>query len=112
MQMVSRLLSAAAMRHRAIASNIANANTPGYQRLDVAFEDQFKAALQHGGAAAAARVEPRVVVDASGPARLDGNNVDPERELVDVSRNALLYETFARAAAVKTGILRSAITGT
>ena len=28
-------------RHKAIASNIANADTPGYKRIDVTFEDQL-----------------------------------------------------------------------
>jgi len=33
-------------RHKAIASNIANADTPGYRRIDVSFEDQLNSIIQ------------------------------------------------------------------
>lgn len=109
--LLGRLLDAAALRHRTIAANLANAETPGYRRQEVSFEDAFGAALRRGGPAAAGKVEPRVTVDETPGARLDGNNVEAERELVDLSRNTLLYETYARAAEIKTGILKSAIQG-
>lgn len=34
-------LNGLSARHKAIASNIANADTPGYKRMDVTFEDQL-----------------------------------------------------------------------
>jgi flagellar basal-body rod protein FlgB len=39
--LVSLALDAANMRQQAIAQNIANANTPGYQRISVSFEDRM-----------------------------------------------------------------------
>jgi flagellar basal-body rod protein FlgB len=109
--LLSRFLDVAALRHRAIAANIANANTPGWKHLGVRFEEDLAASLARGGAAQAARIEPRLVWDKSAPARLDGNNVDVEREMVDLAKNTLLFETFARAAAIKAAMLRMAITG-
>ena len=41
--LLSLALDAAVMRQQAIAHNIANAATPGYQRLGVNFEAQFAA---------------------------------------------------------------------
>src|SRR5687767_10562529 len=38
-------LDAYALRAKAIAGNVANASTPGYQRIEVDFESQLKAAL-------------------------------------------------------------------
>jgi flagellar basal-body rod protein FlgB len=38
-------LDANAMRGRAIAQNIANVQTPGYQRVEVNFEEQVRAAM-------------------------------------------------------------------
>lgn len=111
MGLVARLLDVATLRHRTIASNIANANTPGYARREVRFEEALGRALAHGGAEAGERVEARVVEDDLSPARLDGNNVAVERELVDLSKNTLLFETLARAAAAKTAMLRAAIAG-
>jgi flagellar basal-body rod protein FlgB len=39
-------LDANAMRGRAIAQNIANAQTPGYQRVEVNFEEQVREAMK------------------------------------------------------------------
>jgi flagellar basal-body rod protein FlgB len=39
-------LDANAMRGRAIAQNIANAQTPGYQRVEVNFEEQVREAMR------------------------------------------------------------------
>lgn len=50
--LLNTALDAAAMRQQAIAHNIANAGTPGYQRLGVTFESRF-AALQDGAQIAA-----------------------------------------------------------
>ena len=38
---LSRVLDTAALRHRVIAQNVANVNTPGYRRLEVTFEDEL-----------------------------------------------------------------------
>ena len=109
LQGVGRLLDVAGLRHRVIASNLANANTPNYLRREVRFEEALVKALEGGGDAEAVR--PEVVVDADSPTRLDGNNVESERELVDLSKNALMYQALSRAAASKAGMLRAAIMG-
>ena len=40
-----KTLDAGMLRSRVIANNIANINTPGYQRVEVNFEDELKKAL-------------------------------------------------------------------
>ena len=45
-RLVYKSLDASAMRSRAIAQNIANAQTPGYNRIEVNFEEQVQAALR------------------------------------------------------------------
>src|SRR4029079_13125873 len=62
--LLSQTLDAAALRHRVIAQNVANVNTPGYRRLEVSFEADLARALANPGPGAAVR--PRVVV-ADGP---------------------------------------------
>lgn len=42
---LSRTLDAAMLRSRTIANNVANVNTPGYRRVDVAFEEELRTAL-------------------------------------------------------------------
>ncbi|MDR2731819.1 MAG: flagellar basal body rod protein FlgB [Fibromonadaceae bacterium] len=44
--LVYKGLDANAMRGRATAQNIANAQTPGYQRVEVNFEEQVQAAMR------------------------------------------------------------------
>ena len=49
LNLLSHVLGAAGLRHRVIAQNIANVNTPGYRRLEVTFEEDLARALQTPG---------------------------------------------------------------
>lgn len=104
-----QLLDVAALRQEVIASNLANASTPNFQRREVRFEDVFRDAL--AGQGDVDSVRPEVEVDETPSQRLDGNNVTREQELADLSANALRYELLTRAGTIKLGILRSAIEG-
>jgi flagellar basal-body rod protein FlgB len=42
---MGRAMDAAMLRARVISNNIANVNTPGFQRVDVSFEKELRAAL-------------------------------------------------------------------
>jgi flagellar basal-body rod protein FlgB len=86
-------MSASAARARVVASNIANANTPGYRRQVLRFEELLRGALDDGRDPSA--VAPRVEDDLVTPARPDGNNVNLELELNADRQNRLLYETYA-----------------
>lgn len=101
------LLDAATLRHRVIAQNLANLNTPGYHRLEVRFEDELAQRLSLGGA----RPQPQVVEGEGGIERVDGNNVDIDDEMGRLSKNALLYNAYSQLIASKIGQMRSAITG-
>ena len=90
-------------RQGLLAANVANADTPGYRRVDLRFEDRLQRAatqLDARGArhlaSAEARHGGRLVRDRS-PARIDGNNVNLDRELVQLSRNS---GAFTKQAAV------------
>lgn len=43
--LLSQTMDAAMLRSRTIGNNIANVNTPGYRRVEVAFEEQLRTAL-------------------------------------------------------------------
>ncbi|HEX3728958.1 MAG TPA: flagellar basal body protein, partial [Opitutaceae bacterium] len=65
-QLAQKMLDASALRQEAIASNIANADTPGYHRIDLApeFAQQLKAAYQAGESPAANDlIKPRLTED-------------------------------------------------
>jgi flagellar basal-body rod protein FlgB len=110
-QLLSRLLDVASLRHRVIAQNVANVNTPGYHQLDVQFEDAFTQALSAGDSTAALHVRPQVVENSTAPERADGNNVDIDVEIARLNKNTLLYRTFAQIIASHVATQRSAITG-
>jgi hypothetical protein len=46
--LLSQLMDATAMRQQVVTHNLANLNTPGYQRLEATFEDQFQKAVRFG----------------------------------------------------------------
>lgn len=105
---LAQVLDASALRHRVIAQNVANVNTPGYKRLEVAFEADLAKAL--ASPTGTAPVKPRVV-NVDGPERVDGNTVDIDAEMNALSKNALLYQAAAQIMASRVATLRSAITG-
>ena len=108
LNVLTQLLNASSLRHRVIAQNVANVNTPGYRRLEVAFEADLAKAL--ASPSGGSHVKPQVVV-ADGPERVDGNTVDIDREMNDLTKNALLYQAAAQIVTSRVGSLRAAIAG-
>jgi flagellar basal-body rod protein FlgB len=117
-------------RQRLIASNIANADTPGYIARDMDFAKTLKAAtgslpaagalatshtghLGTGGAAGAggAKVAGELLYATPSQTNLDRNTVDMDRERASFADNAIKYEATLRFinSSVRTSL--SAITG-
>lgn len=104
-RMLAAALDGLAARHRAIAANIANQNTPGYQRVIVTFEDQLEAARKSG------TVDPRITRDRETPGGPDGNNVDAMGEVSQLTRVELSYQALTRALSLEASQMRAAISG-
>ena len=111
MDLLSRLIGAASLRHDVIAQNIANVNTPGFQTLEVSFEDALQQALAGGSEGSVASVSPQVIVGKGGVERADGNNVDIDQEIVRLQKNTLYYKVFTQLLASDLAQFRSAISG-
>lgn len=111
LDLLSRVLDGASLRQQTIAQNIANVNTPGYRRLDVAFDEIFLRRLEGPRPEASLGVEPRVVAGVGGATRADGNNVEFEQEMTNLTRNTLLYQAAVSVLNNQISQLRSAITG-
>ena len=102
---VAKSLDACTLRGRAIASNLANITTPGYQRIEVAFEDRLKKALDEkqlvGTADQSGHMHlgkpdldtVQAVAYRSQDPTLPGevNNVDVDMEAAKLAENQLLY---------------------
>ncbi len=114
-QLARKLLDATALRQEAIASNIANAETPGYRRLDVSpdFASQLKSRLAAGDfAATASQIRPQLTEDHTARSmRPDGNTVELERELIAMNANAVQHEFLTEMISGNLKQLRLAITG-
>jgi flagellar basal-body rod protein FlgB len=92
--LLQRLMSAATLRQKITANNVANQNTPGFQRENVVFEDLVRESLARGRKDLAA-LEPEIVKDELTPARADGNNVNIELEMNTRRETELLYDAWA-----------------
>lgn len=103
--LITQAMTAAGLRHRVIANNLANVNTPGYKALSVTFEEELSKRLDNPAGVKAK------VVESDAPERVDGNNVDLDAELNAMTKNSLLYQAAAQILASRVGSLRSAISG-
>jgi flagellar basal-body rod protein FlgB len=70
-------------RQKLVASNIANADTPGYKDKDIDFQFEFLSMTQNGS--------PNVVETPGLVVRNDGNNVSMDREARLLAENALRF---------------------
>jgi flagellar basal-body rod protein FlgB len=105
---LEQAISGAALRQATLADNLANANTPGYQRKDVDFQGALRDALS------AADGPPREVAfeagpDGSGAVRADGNGVDIDAEGARLAQNGLLYQALVSVARSRSDIVRAAM---
>jgi len=115
---LERGLSAASLRHQALAANIANVNTPGYKRADIDFGRILQDARQPKGlsqthpshvGARNSGLDSHVVRDTSSM-RADGNNVDIDVEMVRVAENSLYYAALVRQLSDRFSRMRFVIT--
>jgi flagellar basal-body rod protein FlgB len=118
LDLMTRALDAAALRHAAYAKNVANAGIPGYQPLRVSFEDQLSLVrgdiLGRGNAEnvqrALANIEPRV--EQSEPTSESTDTKIPlDMEVANMMQNAVWYQSLLTALNKSNGILRLAIRG-
>ena len=95
-------------RQTAIANNIANIETPGYQARKVKFEEALSSAVAHGRSPAT--VTPSVH-DSLEPTRLNGSNVNLDEETLSHIDTTMRYQLTIRALDGKYGLIRDAIKG-
>ena len=111
-QIACKLLDAAVLRQEAIASNIANAETPGYRRIDVSpsFANELRASVARGELRqTAATLQPTLEEDSHARSvRPDGNSVEIERQM---NRNSAEHQFLSEVVSYNLKQLRMAITG-
>ena len=97
---LERYMDLLSTRQKLVASNIANADTPGYHARDIDFQSELQSAS--GG-------EPRILEAAGLPAKNDGNNVSLDRESRLLAENALRFQMASNLLRSQIRAVRSAI---
>jgi flagellar basal-body rod protein FlgB len=109
-----KLLDATVMRHQAIASNLANVETPSYKRVDVAqtFQTELASALKTDDVSQVDALQPSVTLDPNAVAsNRDGNSVKLEQELLALNQNTVAHTLETQLVSGSLLKLRLAITG-
>ncbi len=108
---LERFLDLLSARHRLLASNIANADTPGFKAKDFDFRAEFKKAIQkmETGRMSSMKLPALYETPAVSPSR-DGNTVSMEIEMTKMSENTMLYNTIAQILSMKINGIKEAIT--
>ena len=103
---MSSALDGFSATQRAIASNIANINTPGYTAQKVDFSDALARSVDAGsGLLPDSAFTP---TRSLAPTRLDGNNVSLADETLDEISNQLRFQLAAQAASQQFSEVRAA----
>jgi flagellar basal-body rod protein FlgB len=120
---LTKSLDASMLRQRAIANNIANVNTPGYQRVEVTFEDELRRALDKTkirglrtdnnhlelGKRNISSLQPKVEKPNDPTLPSGVNNVDIDAEMAKLAENQILYNFSAKFLSGKFKKLNAAI---
>ncbi|HEV7927388.1 MAG TPA: flagellar basal body rod protein FlgB [Verrucomicrobiae bacterium] len=109
-----KMLDVTLLRQQAIASNLANIETPNYKRLDVSpsFEAQLRQAVAGQSSGEIASMQPELAVDTGAiSGRSDGNTVQLETEMLKLNQNTVENALETQLVSGSLARLRLAITG-
>lgn len=109
-----KLLDATVLRHQAIASNLANVETPSYKRVDVShvFQRELSTAMKSEDVSRISSLQPTIDLDPNAvAANRDGNTVKLEHELLSLNQNSMAHTLETQLISGSLLKLRLAITG-
>lgn len=109
-----KMLDAVELRQEAISSNIANLETPGYKRIDLApgFQKELEQAIAAGNPQQISSLKPTLATDPTAvPSGHDGNTVHLETELMKLNRNSVTHAFETELISNMLQRMRLAITG-
>lgn len=94
--LTSKALDALSLRQEVISHNLSNIDTPNYKRQEVEFESILEKELEKNNVSDINlnKINPKIVSDLESYSyRMDGNNVDLDREITELTKNELRYNT-------------------
>ncbi len=98
---IEQFMNLVSARQKVVASNIANADTPGYQTKDIDFNSELQSQMSGS--------KPNVIEVSGLKNKNDGNNVDMDREARLLAENALRFSVATQLAHSEISTLRTAI---
>ena len=93
---IEAALKAENLRQKAIASNIANLETPRYRSVDVKFEDMLDKAMQQADTTGTGDVEAELYQPGTTAVNENGNDVNLEVEIGKMVENTLRHKAYIR----------------
>ncbi len=93
-------------RQTALTNNVANAETPGYQRQDVNFESALQSAVSGGQPVSEVQFQTETQPATAGP---NGASVSIDQESARLAENGLDYQALTQVLGARDGMIRSAI---
>lgn len=106
-------LTSVSKRQQVLSANIANVDTPGYRAQDVRFEEQLKSLTVIG--TSGRHITPGPVdqrfrmFEVGTEEKPNGNTVDLDRELTEVTKNGLQYVTLMQFLQNKFQLIRASV---
>lgn len=88
---VTLMMDLITQRQRALGSNLANVDTPGYVRRDVNFADYLGSINSPLETKLSEKLGPSGLIDERA-----GEEIDPATELMEIQQNSLLYTMATR----------------
>ena len=114
-----RAMQVAAKRQDLLADNVANVDTPFYKRRDLNFREMMRYILEDKTSVPLRSTDdrhfvypggnrfPRVQKDENLSWRSDRNNVDIDKELIELMQNSMWYSGVAQLLSMRFGTIRS-----
>lgn len=100
-------LRGASMRQQLLTNNLANVNTPGYQRQDLDFHGALQAAQASGQDPTTIAFRP--TSDPARTVRADGSGVDADQEAATLAKNTLEYQALVQVMGARATIMQIAM---
>jgi flagellar basal-body rod protein FlgB len=102
-QNLEQYMTLLSTRQKVVASNIANADTPGYRTQDIDFQSALRSA--------SSGIQPSTTEVAGLRVKNDGNNVSLDRESRLLSENAMRFNIASNLLKSQLKVVRLAIEG-
>lgn len=120
---IGQALNGLATRQRVISNNVANVDTPGFKASQVSFEDQLQGAINRNeqslvtmvvdnplhittDPATVQDVQPKITTSTNTTNRVDGNNVDIDKQMVELADTTLNYNALVQVISARLALTR------